>query len=253
MMGTMPDRYWLPRDYTSRPRPAYDDDPQDGVTWQPDVYRAAAAVARTLGARQVVDVGCGRGAKLAAFHPELEVTGLDYGSNIEHCRTTYPFGTWIEHDLEEPGPLPIGEGGLRDSVILCADVIEHLVAPEQLVEKLATALRVANAILLSTPERELWSGIRHSGPPRNACHVREWSIREFAQLLRAAGLANHSIGLTRSNDRTEELHTILAVITADPETLDEVIPALVDLEPPPRRHSAARIRFARLLRIAVRG
>ena len=251
-MGQMADRYWLPRRYTSRERPRYDYDPSWGVTWQPDVYRTAGAVAQAVGAHRVVDVGCGRGEKLAALHP-LGLIGIDFGPNIEHCRSAYPFGTWIHHDLEEPGPLPIPEADLRGSVIVCADVIEHLVAPERLLEKLATALSLAAAILISTPERELWSGVRDSGPPRNACHVREWSIRELGQLLRESGLPNHSIGLTRSNDRTEELHTSLAVITADPETLSEVVPILVDLEPPRRRHSVARIRVARLLRVAIRG
>ncbi|MGI8828261.1 MAG: class I SAM-dependent methyltransferase [Candidatus Limnocylindria bacterium] len=249
----MTDRYWLPRRYTSRERPRYDDDTSSGVAWQPDVYRAAAAVARTVGAHQVVDVGCGRGEKLVALHPGLGLIGIDFGPNIDHCRSAYPFGTWIEHDLEEPGPLPLLDDQLRGSVIVSADVIEHLVAPERLLEKLAMALGLAKVVLLSTPERELWSGVRDGGPPRNACHVREWSIRELGQLLRTAGLPNHSIGLTRSNDRTEELHTSLAVITADSETLDKVVPTLVNMEPPPRRHSAARIRIARLLRVAIRG
>lgn len=249
----MPDRHWLPRRYESRERPAYDDDPDDGVTWQPDVYRTAAAIAGALGAVRVIDVGCGRGAKLAALYPKLEVVGIDYGPNIEHCRAAYPFGTWIEHDLEQSARPPLPDEQLGDAVIVCADVIEHLVNPTFLLETLAAWVPRSRAVLLSTPERELWAGVRHSGPPRNPCHVREWSMRELGQLLRATGMPYHSLGLTRSNDRTEELHTILAIIASKPEALDDIVATAVDLEPPKRRHSAPWVRLARLARIAIRG
>jgi len=249
----MPDPYRVRGDYRARPEPAYDDDPDDGVVWQPDVYRTAADVAEAVGARRIVDIGCGRGAKLAAQHPRFEILGLDFGTNIAHCRETYEFGTWVEHDLEGPGVLPVEPELLRDSIVVCADVIEHLVSPELLLEKLRAALEHAAAVLVSTPERELWAGIRDSGPPRNRCHVREWSMREFGWLLRSHGMPYHSIGLTRSNDRTEELHTMLAVIGPTADAVDGMLPAIIDASPPsPRRHPML-IRLARTVRIALRG
>lgn len=249
----MPDLYSITSRYRSRARPRYDDDPADGVTWQPDVYEIAATVGAALDSRRIVDIGCGRGAKLAALHPRFEIAGLDFGPNIEHCRQAYPYGTWFDHDLESDGPLPVPPDQLDGAVVVCADVIEHMISPERLLDKLAEALPMSAALLISTPERELWSGQRDVGPPRNACHVREWSMREFGALLRRHGFVHHSLGLTRSNDRTEELHTILAAVAANAERLTQIEAAIVDFAPaPPNRHPAWH-RMARIARIVLRG
>ncbi|MCA1572784.1 MAG: hypothetical protein LC798_21320, partial [Chloroflexi bacterium] len=63
----------------------------------------------------------------------------------------------------------------------------------------------------------------------------------------------HSIGLTRSNDRTEELHTILAVIGPTADAVGGMLPAIIDASPPPPRRHRMLIRLARTVRIALRG
>src|SRR5262249_59961993 len=96
-------RFFIKPGYESRAAAAYFEDSLavcDGLIHQPDVYPFAAYLARRLGLRHVVDVGCGRAGKLASLHPELEIVGIDVGPNIAWARANHPFGRFIEHDLE---------------------------------------------------------------------------------------------------------------------------------------------------------
>lgn len=204
------DLYFLPENYVARTEPEYFVDDDLNAVWQPDVYPETATVARRLGARTIVDVGCGTAAKLVALHPEFEIVGIDYGPNIEACRARYDVGTWIDLDLDQASAL--GLTVFEEAVIVCADVIEHLVRPERLLRLLRTAIDGgARALLLSTPERELYNKAGHLGPPPNTAHVREWTIDELERFLASEGLLGH-FGLTRSNDVVPYMQTILAVV-----------------------------------------
>lgn len=247
----MADRYSIREGYAVRHEPEYFDDDLGGVVWQPDVYGDAGRIAARLGAPRIIDVGSGDGTKLAALHPGVELIGIDFGANVDRSEARFPFIIWRQHDLDTDAPLPVPAAELDQAVIVCSDVIEHLRAPHLLLTKLRSALERASAVLISTPERELWHGVRSCGPPRNRHHVREWSIREFGRLLDDAGFEHVSMGLTRSNDRTEEPYTIEALITRDRATLDELVPVLIDrpVPPPARRAWLARwLRAARLIR-----
>ena len=208
--------YFLKPGYRSRPQPEYFVDENLDAVWQPDVYPEAAALGRRLGARKIVDVGCGTAGKLVELHPEFEIVGVDFGPNIETCRERYDFGTWIETDLDREDSLGFSE--VAGGVLVCADVIEHLVHPERLLKLLRGALdQGAAALLLSTPERELYNEPGHLGPPPNTAHVREWAIDELEEFMASEGLEG-SFGLTRSNDVMPYMQTILAVVPAeDPE------------------------------------
>jgi SAM-dependent methyltransferase len=182
------------------------------MVWQPDVYSTAARVAERLGAQRIIDIGCGDGQKLAELRSRFDLYGIDFGANIEACRRDYDFGTWIEHDLDSDEPLPIPRPGDRRAVVVCSDVIEHVIHPARLLLKLQTALESGCALIVSTPERELTSGAHDLGPPQNPAHVREWTLEEFGAFLRWSGFASGQVGLTRSNNRHAGRHTILAVL-----------------------------------------
>lgn len=216
-MSSSAERYFIKEGYRINSVPAYWDDAVDlhGATWQPDVYRDAAAVAARLGCRRIVDVGCGTAGKLAALHPHFEIVGIDFGSNLEVCRQRYPFGMWLEHDLESGDPLPVSGDLLETSVVVCADVIEHLVRPELLLRILRVTLDRAGAVLLSTPDRKLTRGADHMGPPPKPHHVREWALDELAAFLEAEGFEHGDVGLTRSNDLEPGRNTILATVFRD--------------------------------------
>ncbi len=209
------DRCALPTGYTARPVAEYYVDSAEGdrgVTWQPDVYPLAAELARSLTCRVIVDIGCGHARKLAALHPEFEIVGVDFGANIEHCRTMHRFGTWLESNLESGVILPIPERVLSRAVVVCSDVVEHTTDPRQLLGTLRDLLTHAPVAVISTPDRIRTHGPDHLGPPPNPSHTREWALDEFRALLEHEGFSIASVTHTRSNDRDNQPATILAVV-----------------------------------------
>ena len=207
------DRHFLPAGYRERGEPEYfDDESEPGIEYQPDVYRKAARLARSVGATTIVDVGCGRARKLAALHPEFELIGLDFGNNIEHCRQAYPFGTWVEHDLDREDSLLVDQDVLAESVVVCADVVEHVGRPQRALRALRATFPPAHAILISTPDRIRINLGRPLGPPFNEAHVREWTRSEFANLLRWCGFERGYLTYTRPFIGASELTTILYVL-----------------------------------------
>ena len=211
-------RFFLPQGYVTRRVPEYFvDEDALGRTWQPHVYPLAAALARRTHASHVIDVACGRARKLVALQPEFLTVGLDFGANIDYCRTQYPSGTWLEANLEQPWADLIPSAIVPESVVVCSDVIEHLVDPTQLVDGLAQLSRCARAVVVSTPERVRTWGRAHTGPPPNPAHIREWSLDELVQLARHHGMALAFAGLTASEDATLAPNTSL-LVAVPPDT-----------------------------------
>jgi hypothetical protein len=188
------------------------EEPRPRLVYQPDVYKAAGKVADLLGSRTIIDVGCAWGEKLVPLSARYDIVGLDLGENLEYCRTNYAFGEWLEHDLEVPEPLPLSDAHLAKAVLVCADVIEHLVHPDRLLDKLRSIVDRVDAMLLSTPDREREWGARHNGPPPNPHHVREWSQDELAMFLKARGFDHGFLTHTRSHSRSRTKRTVLAVL-----------------------------------------
>jgi 2-polyprenyl-3-methyl-5-hydroxy-6-metoxy-1,4-benzoquinol methylase len=212
--------YCIKPGYAHRDAPEYFVDliqERDGVVWQPDVYPEAARIAERLGATRIIDLGSGSGDKLAALHPRFEIVGIDFGPNLELCRRKFPFGTWLEHDFDSEATLPLSADAFAGSVVVCADVIEHLVHPELLLDNLHAILESVEAVVISTPERDRTRGPDDFGPPEHLCHVREWSLSEFGALLQSWGFEHGNVELTRSNDLHNLDHTILAVLYPDAE------------------------------------
>ncbi|MBX9389443.1 class I SAM-dependent methyltransferase [Streptomonospora nanhaiensis] len=212
-----PGLHCLRAGYTQRVPPEYFvDADDDGVTWQPDVYPLVLDLAREHGRTAVIDLGCGRAGKLAALgeqDPGLELVGVDYGPNIAWCRENLPRGRWVEADLETAAALPISPGTAARSVVVCSDVLEHLVDPRPAMRLICRLLdQGAACAVVSTPARDLRAGTAHPGPPRNPSHVREWAQDEFRAFLGGFPVAVERAGLTRSDDRDGGLTTQLVVL-----------------------------------------
>ncbi|MDR3638961.1 MAG: hypothetical protein P4L84_34465 [Isosphaeraceae bacterium] len=215
--GSLAENFYVKLGYASRQNPEYYfDEPAAGVTWQPMVYPFAAERAVQRGCDTIVDIGCGRAQKLARLweeHPSWKFIGIDYGNNIQWCTNNHKFGTWIESDLEKPGSL-IKDRDLEKALVICSDVVEHLVFPGPLLDRIHLLLEQgAREAIISTPERDLTRGIDDFGPPKNSCHVREWNSQEFRALLEAWKFRVDHLGLTRSNDAEPHERTILAVVS----------------------------------------
>ena len=96
--------------------------------------------------------------------------------------------------------------------IICADVIEHLLKPEILLDLLADCVDLGAGLVLSSPERDLTHGKGHMGMPPNPCHVREWNEAEFRCLLAQYHLEDVAFRIVPPYGGSEKLSTMMAVI-----------------------------------------
>jgi SAM-dependent methyltransferase len=167
------DTYGIKRSY--RPRAEYvpfDDTPLKGE-WQREVYQRAADLMAENGYRTVVDVGCGSGYKLVNMLGQYDTLGLEVSPTLEFLQTTYPDRMWAKSDFDTKTP-PAAD------LVICADVVEHLLNPDDLMRFLGRL--DFKLLVLSTSDRKLLYGFwdaGRKGPPANHSHVREWAFREF--------------------------------------------------------------------------
>jgi 2-polyprenyl-3-methyl-5-hydroxy-6-metoxy-1,4-benzoquinol methylase len=183
--------YCLPNSYRANlsdqsvPVAAYTAPPPN-FEYQGAVYRYAARLARNHGLRRILDVGCGSGLKILTYlaGADREITGLDDKVCIDHCRATHATGRWLVENFDRDAKV-IDE---KFDLIICADVIEHVVYPERLVAKIVAYAHPETHIVLSTPDRLRLDEPRPLGPPANPLHVREWTLPELARFISAQGI-----------------------------------------------------------------
>lgn len=208
-----PGTFFVKPGYRSRTETVYyTPETQQGITHQPLVYDFAAYLAEHYGCSRLIDLGCGRASKLARMHPRMEALGVDFGENIEWCQSHYSFGEWIAHDFQQRPLEFVDRAKVRASVVVCVDVIEHLLDPTHLLATIHNLLEDAPIAILTTPERDLCRGKDDMGPPANQYHVREWNLPEFRCLLENAGLEVLFHGLTVDDDVNWRKRTILSVV-----------------------------------------
>ena len=210
------DNFYIKTGYRIREQPDYfideETDEENQLIWQPEIYAFVAYLARTLNCTHLIDIGCGRATKLVEYHPEFEIIGIDYESNIQYCKKNYSFGTWLDWNLEQSEFIPLTTDVVKNAVIICADVIEHLVDPNRLLDNLCHLLNKAPVAIISTPDRDLVHGQEHMGPPLNPHHVREWNRNEFDHLLKTKNLQPAFLGLTPSNNFHNNPFTMMGVL-----------------------------------------
>jgi len=154
---------------------------------QYQVYRYAMRAIARLGARSVLDVGCGPGTKLVMLHrvfPHVRITGVDLPEAIAYCRRTHDFGDWKVEDFDSA----VSSGSGEADLVICSDVIEHLADPDILLDYLKKRCAPGGRIVLSTPERDALNGPQSMAAP-NRYHLREWNRAELRSYLLAAGFA----------------------------------------------------------------
>ncbi len=197
------ENFFIKSGYVSRTKVNYFNDVLDneiGIIHQPDVYPFAGYLGEKFGYSYIIDIGCGSADKLTALYPKFKIIGVDYGNNINYCQRNYHFGKWIRLNLEDPIIIPINPKILKNSIIVCADVIEHLVNPLFLLKNLKYLLDYAPLAILTTPERDLVRGFNNIGPPANLSHSREWNLKEIESLLKSYDFNIIFTGLTVNNN-----------------------------------------------------
>ena len=157
--------------------------------YQHSVYKVALDLAEKKFGKNfsVIDVGCGSGNKLMtlAYPRTQNVVGVDQEYIIGQARIVYPQATWFVNDLENPDSA-IGAGVDSYDLVICSDVIEHLLNPDVLLSKLKSIMHEKSILVISTPERDRIRGVDNMATPHPE-HIREWNTIEFKNYLTASG------------------------------------------------------------------
>src|SRR5438128_12177690 len=120
--------YHIPDGYVIRPDNLYSD--EIGITdnYQNEVYLKALAIAQERGYKKILDVGCGRGFKLVKHFEGYQTLGLDLPPTLAYLWETYPDREWAHV------PLDAGHSVKGYDVLICADVIEHILYPDVILD-----------------------------------------------------------------------------------------------------------------------
>ncbi|MBL0136592.1 MAG: methyltransferase domain-containing protein [Chitinophagaceae bacterium] len=143
--------------------------------WQKEVYQLANELATGENYKTIIDIGCGSGYKLIHQLGNFDTTGIEVNPTFNFLKEKYPERNWLLFDSVSPNTL-------KADLLVCADVIEHLPNPDDLLEFISEI--DFQELLISTPERDAVAGRKDFGPPENTAHYREWNAIEFKIYLR---------------------------------------------------------------------
>ncbi len=183
------------------------------VVHQPEVYYAADFILRQTGRTIIVDIGSGNGKKLASIGSSAKQKyAIDYGVNVSFFEEHYPECKTYELNLENSNRDQLPVVDWKESVVICADVIEHLRSPSGLIDCLKHIFESGGIIVLSTPDREKLHGYLHEGPPINPAHVREWTLSELSALFTANGMEPAFVGYSISDNMKRKKHNSVVIL-----------------------------------------
>ena len=178
------ENFFIKKDYISRSSYNHYDDRTLKDEYQDEVYFIASEMSKKYHFNSIGDVGCGSGYKLLKYFEPLATTGFEIEPTLTFLKSKYPARNWTESNF----------GDLRSNrqfdLMICADVIEHLENPDELLNWLANC--TFEYLVISTPDRDqlihFWThpshqAQLHSGPPVNSTHMREWNFEEFEKYL----------------------------------------------------------------------
>lgn len=157
----------------------------------PHVVRLCAA----LGAKRVLDLGCGNGSMMAALHQAgFQVSGCDPSeSGLEFARQAVPGANLkVLGVYDASGEL--GESGF--DVVTSTEVVEHLFSPRALPRFARQVLKPGGHLIVSTPYhgylKNLLLALTNKWDPHHTVlwdggHVKFWSKDTLSQMLTDEG------------------------------------------------------------------
>jgi hypothetical protein len=167
-------RYGIKKGYRHRKNYRYFDDTSLKDEYQDEVYQLARFYADKFSFKTIADVGCGSAYKLMKYFANHDTTGIEVDPTYSFLKNKYPERNWINVADETIQ-------NLNADIIICADVIEHVLDPDDLLQFIST-MRF-QLLFLSTPERSMARGWYDYGPPDNEAHVREWNGKELVSYI----------------------------------------------------------------------
>ena len=181
-------RFGISWPYRSRTEYHHHDDRDLTDEWQKEVYEHAANLAYSSGYQNILDVGCGSGFKLVQFFEGFNTLGLELACNLDFLKSKYPQRNWGLSDLQ-------ATPDFQPDLVICADVIEHLTDPDELLSFLVR-LNAGHIVLSSIdpgrsatgvpPETRATreNGLRGSFFATFRIHLRWWSTSSPAKIRR---------------------------------------------------------------------
>jgi len=167
--------YEIKAAYYHRRHPKYCDATSRKDEYQKEVYEYALKFSEEKQLKTVLDYGCGSAYKLLKYFKNYEFAGVDIEPTLSWLRKNYPENKWLSPD-------ELIKNKRNFEFIICADVIEHISDPNQLIDYLKKL--DSKFMVISTPDRDLTDNkYSQIGPPLNLAHCREWSFEEFENYI----------------------------------------------------------------------
>lgn len=175
--------------YISNNNPSHHNDIDYKDEGQKEVYEFCKKIMDDNNLKSVIDVGCGSGYKLMKYLNNFNTIGIETEPCYSYLKKTYPNSIWLLSGEEEKSFINY-KNDINPDVIICADVIEHIVDPDILLDYLISFN--AKYYIISTPCRDILCynpkfanhyNVSLNGPPLNTCHVREWTMNEFKEYI----------------------------------------------------------------------
>ena len=160
------------------------------------LFPTVSAWLKAAGARTVLDLGCGNGALTARFTREgFQMTGMDVSeTGIAIASRSFPTIPFLHSDLSTP---LAAECQHQFDAVIAVEVIEHLLLPRLLLQRVQEALRPGGVFILTTPYHGFLKNLalaltnafdNHWHPLRDYGHVKFFSRATLTGLLEEQGL-----------------------------------------------------------------
>ncbi len=179
---------------------------------QLDVYPFAAFLAEQFNCTKMLAIGKAAAENLVRFHTQFEITGILSGVDLKRFRSRYAFGTWLEGDFQSEDEITLDASALKQTVIVCTDLLERVESPASLLAHLKRWLNHAPVCLLTSPDRDLIAERTGDSSPSQQTRRGKWNVAELERMLLADSFNLEFTGLTTIDNVTFEKNNILAVI-----------------------------------------
>ena len=188
------------------------------VEYQNKVYEKAEELIKENNLKCVFDVGCGFSTKLDKYIiPYVnKVYGFDQQSAIDANKKYLKNENKVNYilsDFDDEEQLNIINIEDEPDMIICSDVIEHVLYPDILLNFIKKKSKKNTLIIFSTPERDAERGINCM--KSNKCeHVREWNKDEFNKYISYMGfnIIDHILVDKSSTDKRKLNQVIICKI-----------------------------------------
>lgn len=177
-------------------------------------YDQISSVVQQLGARKILDIGCGDGRLARAIRAKSPYAVI-HGCDLSTAALARSEG------LDRQYSVDLNCGGLPESdesfdLLVASEVVEHLIQPDRVLAEFSRVLRQEGHVVLTVPNVAFWrfrlQALRGQVPSVTADdrHLHSFNASLLEELVRKAGLqVVRTIGLRQRFNGLSRLHFTL--------------------------------------------